>query len=283
MKKRKQIEAADESFEQTFIALMLLLLCFMVIMVSLAQLEGPRFRRAIGSVKGALSMLTEASGTSMLQDQGPGVLPEKGGVGAGDPAIREHQLGRFKSDLEEMLGEDVEGMIRVDDTGTRLELTLGSLVLFDRGESDLKPEADPILEEVERFLSDWPGQVRVTGHTCDLPIRTARFPSNWDLSTARAVAVVRFFSDDSIEGNRLLAVGMGESRPLVANDTEEHRAMNRRVEILLDYGSEIVAGGEAETAWATSGSRNPSYEQRAAHNDGGRRGDTAPETRGGNG
>ncbi len=252
MKRKQQTEPADESFEQTFIALMLLLLCFMVIMVSLAQLEGPRFRKAIGSVKGALSMLPETAGSSMFQEAGPGVLPSKGGVGVGDPSMRGRELEELKSDLEEMMGEGLEGMLRVEDTGSRLELTLGSLVLFNLGEEKVRAEADPILGEVGRFLEDWPGQVKVIGHTCNLPIRTSRYPSNWDLSIARAVSVVRFLSRHNIEGARLLAMGMGESRPLAENDTEEHRAMNRRVEILLEYGDEHLTGEPTETAWGVS-------------------------------
>jgi len=252
VKRKQQTEPADESFEQTFIALMLLLLCFMVIMVSLAQLEGPRFRKAIGSVKGALSMLPETAGSSMFQEAGPGVLPSKGGVGVGDPSMRGRELEELKSDLEEMMGEGLEGMLRVEDTGSRLELTLGSLVLFNLGEEKVRAEADPILGEVGRFLEDWPGQVKVIGHTCNLPIRTSRYPSNWDLSIARAVSVVRFLSRHNIEGARLLAMGMGESRPLAENDTEEHRAMNRRVEILLEYGDEHLTGEPTETAWGVS-------------------------------
>jgi chemotaxis protein MotB len=238
VKKKNRIEPADESFEQTFIALMLLLLCFMVIMVSLAQLEGPRFRTAIGSVKGALSMLSEASGSSMIQDKGPGVLPEKGGVGAGDATVRGEQVEQLKHSLEAMSGEEPEGMIRVTDTGSGLELTLGSLVLFERGRADLKDEAGPILQEIGDFLSAWPGRIKVVGHTCDLPIHTSRFPSNWDLSIARAVAVVHRLVQAGVPGDRLVAIGMGESRPLFPNDVEEHRALNRRVEILLEYAEE---------------------------------------------
>ncbi len=262
MKKQVRKEPADESFEMTFIGLMLLLLCFMVIMVSLAQLEGPRFRKAIGSVKGALSMLSEASGTSMLADEGPGVLPHKGGVGSGDPAMRGESLEQLKSNLKEMAGENLDGMIHVEDTGSRLNLTLGSLVLFDRGDARFRAEADPILREVGNFLADWPGQVKVIGYTCDLPIRTARFPSNWDLSVARAVAVVRYLSDGYVEGRRLRAIGVGESRPLVSNDREDHRAMNRRVEILLEYGDEGLSGEETETAWEVEGTRIPIHPQR---------------------
>ena len=76
-KPKMRKESADESQELTFISLMLLLFCFMVIMVSMAQIEGPRFRKAIGSVRGAFSLLTDARLSSMIDEGGPGVLTER--------------------------------------------------------------------------------------------------------------------------------------------------------------------------------------------------------------
>jgi chemotaxis protein MotB len=239
MGKRKQVLPADETFEMTFIALMLLLFCFMVIMVSLAQLEGPRFRKAIGSVRGALSMLAEAGGTSMVGEGGPGVLPARGNRGG----IQEFQrmAERLESSIGDMLGEDTpEGMVQVEVTESGLILSLGSLALFRKGGADLTAEARPVLEAVADFLMEWPGMIEVTGHTCDLPIHTELFPSNWDLAIARAVAVVRYFRYQGIDGERLLAIGRAESQPVVANDTEEHRALNRRVEIGLEFEEECL-------------------------------------------
>jgi len=235
MKKRKQrIKPADESFEQTFIALMLLLLCFMVIMVSLAQLEGPRFRRAIGSVRGALSMLPEAGGSGAVQTGGAGLLRHRGGVGASEEKTWWEHVEELETSLSERLTEDLEGMVQVEATDSGFHLTLGSLVLFDRGRAGLRLEAEPILDEVSRFLWDWGGEIHVIGHTCDLPVRTARFPSNWDLSVARAVAVARRLEAGGVGGERLVVIGMGDSRPVRPNDREDHRALNRRVEIVLE-------------------------------------------------
>ncbi|MCK4546791.1 MAG: OmpA family protein [Candidatus Eisenbacteria sp.] len=229
MKKKQQKLPADESFETTYIALMLLLFCFMVILVSMAQMEGPRFRKAIGSVRGALSMLPEVSGTSMISSGGPGVLMAAGS------ADREKRAEELREALEEMLGDSPEGMVEVEVCESGFALTLGSLVLFERGDARLKPEAVPILGEIGEFLMDWPGAIRVVGHTCNLPIRTAVYPSNWDLSIVRAAEVIRYLEKSGLEGRRMVAVGMGSSGPVVPNDTEENRVFNRRVEILLEY------------------------------------------------
>jgi chemotaxis protein MotB len=263
MGKKKQILPADESFEMTFIALMLLLFCFMVIMVSLAQLEGPRFRRAIGSVRGALSMLAEAGGTSMVGDGGPGVLPARGNRGGLAEYLK--QVEELETSLERLMGEDTpEGMVRVEATESGLMLSLGSLALFDKGGADLTSEARPVLAAVADFLVEWPGEIEVTGHTCDLPIHTEMFPSNWDLSIARAIAVVRFFRDQGIEGERLLAIGRGESQPIVANDVEENRALNRRVEIGLEFDDDWFWEEGTETQDDQYGFLNPSERETPA-------------------
>ena len=232
-KKSEKLEPADESQEITFIALMLLLLCFMVIMVSLAQMEGPRFRKAIGSVHGAFSMLTSGAGESIADEGGPGVLPLKA-----QAKVRE--AVELKEQIDEILGDDLAGLFRVDITDDGFRLTLGSLVLFDLGRAMLKPGASPVLDEVVLFLREWSGNTTVVGHTCDLPIHTVLYPSNWDLSVARAVEVVRYLETRGIAGSKLAAMGMADSSPVAPND-DEHREINRRVEIILEC--EPTCGG----------------------------------------
>ena len=234
-KKKEKLEAADESQETTFIALMLLLLCFMVILVSLAQMEGPRFRKAIGSVHGAFSMLTSQSGQPAMIDGGPGVLP------ASSRDLSEDALN-LKRKIDTLLDEDMRSLFRVDLTEDGVRLTLGSLVLFDLGRAMLKPGASPVLDEVVYFLKEWTGSTTVVGHTCDLPIHTVLYPSNWDLSMSRAVEVVRYLESRGIEPSQLAAMGKADSSPIAPND-EEHREMNRRVEIILEC--EPACGGGA--------------------------------------
>ena len=243
MMKKSKIESADESFETTFISLMLLLFCFMVIMVSLAQLEEPKFRKAIGSVRGAFSLLREAKQTSMVADGGPGVLREHKG------ASPEEEARRLKQTLDAVLGGMSEEFVRVEAKYPGFVVTLGSLLLYEPGHAHLKPDVDPVLGALSDFLSEWPGRVTVVGHTCNLPISNSTFASNWDLSVARAVEVLRRLEAGGVEPTRLAAVGKGDSSPLAGNDSEEHRRLNRRVEIILesDEGSEgdTPGGGQS--------------------------------------
>jgi len=89
--------------------------------------------------------------------------------------------------------------------------------------------------------------VRIEGHTDDLPIHTDRFPSNWELSTARATEVVHYFTDRRIKPERMIACGYGENHPVASNKTTAGKAMNRRVEIVISpkkYEKKKLAGGQ---------------------------------------
>ena len=114
----------------------------------------------------------------------------------------------------------------------RVKIMLANPVLFDLGESELKPFAMSVLHQVAVLLKDIPNAVLVEGHTDDRPIIGDKFRSNWELSAARAFSVIRYFiEEENIPPARLSAVGYGEYKPLYPNDTEENRTKNRRIEI----------------------------------------------------
>jgi len=107
-------------------------------------------------------------------------------------------------------------------------------VLFRTGEAVLRPEARPFIQAISEVLIELDRQVRVEGHTDNVPISTVQFPSNWELSATRAVTVVRTLSEQyGLQADHLIAVGHADSRPLADNLTPEHRAKNRRVEIVV--------------------------------------------------
>ena len=126
----------------------------------------------------------------------------------------------------------LRGFATVKVSEQMVKIMLANPVLFGLGESELKPSAIAVLRQVARLLEDIPNAVLVEGHTDDRPIIGDKFRSNWELSTARAFSVIRYFIEqENIPPDRLSAVGYGEYRPLYPNDTEENRAMNRRIEI----------------------------------------------------
>jgi chemotaxis protein MotB len=109
---------------------------------------------------------------------------------------------------------------------------LSSPILFDSGRSELKTSSYPIMHEVAALIKDIPNRIVIEGHTDNQPVNTSEFKSNWELSAARAFSVVRYFIEkEKLDPERLAGLGYGEYRPLLANDSEDNRSKNRRVEV----------------------------------------------------
>jgi len=124
------------------------------------------------------------------------------------------------------------GLVRVDDHLDRSIVTILGDGLFKPGEASIASESQGLLARIGDALRSVPGPVDVIGHTDNVPIRTLRFPSNWELSKARAESVSRILSA-RVSAERLRADGRGEAEPVAPNDTPQGRAKNRRVEITL--------------------------------------------------
>ncbi len=91
----------------------------------------------------------------------------------------------------------------------------------------------PVLDKIAYLLNEIPGHITISGHTDDKPISTARFHSNWELSSARAITVAHQLHEDGVDKDRMIVSGYSDTQPLFSNDTDEHRSRNRRVEIVL--------------------------------------------------
>jgi len=129
-----------------------------------------------------------------------------------------------------------------------LEIEINADILFPSGAGEFSTAAEPVLDKLAEVLKPFPNPIRVEGHTDDRPIRTAAFPSNWELSAARAASVVHQFTKQGIDPLRLEIVGFGEFHPRQPNDSNEGRNANRRVAILV---LEAVAPGAPLTVRAT--------------------------------
>jgi chemotaxis protein MotB len=132
-----------------------------------------------------------------------------------------------------------QGVITVQSNEAWLELSLRNSLLFGSGDAEPHYDAFPVVETIASVLVNRDNAVRVEGFTDDQPIRTNSFPSNWELSAARAAAVVRMLMMEGVEAERLAAVGYGEYQPVARNDTEEGRRRNRRVVLLISRDASI--------------------------------------------
>lgn len=126
----------------------------------------------------------------------------------------------------------------VDATPTPEGVTLriDDNLLFDSARAELTEQGRAVIGQLQQVLESFEGEISVEGHTDSLPIRNERFPSNWELSSARAISVLRFLQEQGIAQERMRAIGYAETRPLESNDTVAGRAANRRVELLLRDG-----------------------------------------------
>lgn len=142
-------------------------------------------------------------------------------------------------DLKEYIEkQQLSDKAQVTISALAIKLDLSTPALFDSGNAELKPGVMPLLENLLLHLKDMENTIVVEGHTDNVPIKTERFGSNWELSSARAFSVIHHFLRGGIAPERLVAHGYGEFRPLASNETEEGRAKNRRIEITILRGSE---------------------------------------------
>ncbi len=195
--------------------------------------------------------------------------------GRPDPTIKKRAEQRIREeDVAESLQAAVNqhnlgSMVTVNANEERVRLVLKEAVVFDSGRAELKPEAEPILTEIAAQLATLPNEVIVEGHTDNVPIHHGRYSSNWELSMARAYAVIKFFTDHGIDPKRLSGIGYGEFRPTADNATPEGRAQNRRIGITLLRGSD-ASEKPAGASTAPDGSQTSNGQPAAAQTAGAR-------------
>ncbi|MFN8061666.1 MAG: flagellar motor protein MotB [Vicinamibacterales bacterium] len=212
-----------------------LLFAFFTMMYAVSTVDADKFKSAASSVQAAFSSAgqTEAQpspvgalehpdGRSMLTDPGTA-----GKVLENLTDVRARLDGRLTKQID-------EGVVELLDDPRGLVVSMQEAGSFTTGSADLSNEAMSILTGVAESLGTIDNFVRVEGHTDDVPIRSGRFSSNWDLSTARATIVVRYLTERAgLRADRLSAAGFAEFRPRVPNDSAAGRAANRRVDLVI--------------------------------------------------
>jgi chemotaxis protein MotB len=212
----------------TYGDMMSLLLTFFVLILSFSSIQEAGFKQAMGSLKGALGILGAHDyiinlGKIMIPESTYAVLTRHSMQTTGDISKKLNFVSEY---------ENVE--VYRDNRG--INIILPANVLFNAGDDAIKDEAMPLLRKIGAFLFDLKdNEFLIVGHTDDSPISTLRFPSNWHLSTARAISIAQFLHRVcGIENTRLTVAGRGEFEPVAPNDTEENREKNRRVGILIE-------------------------------------------------
>lgn len=150
----------------------------------------------------------------------------------------EMHAGKAMTEIAEQVEKAMAPLIEKDLIHVRrfrfwLEIEIKTNILFPSGTAELQPAALPVLKSLAVILSEYPNPIHVEGFTDNVPIKTALYPSNWELSTARAMSVVHLFAREGLKPERLAAVGYSEFKPAAPNDTEEGRSKNRKVVLVV--------------------------------------------------
>ncbi len=222
--KKHHPDMDDSGWALTLADMMTLLLCFFVLLITVAQVDKYKYD-AMSAV------MAEAMGGKSAPSKR--VVSEDGTISAkADSATT--NLFELQLELAALIGEDrdaVDLKMRADPHA--VSISLGDRILFDLGQAKLKSKARILLGKLSGPLTRTDYCLIIEGHTDNLPIHSTQFPSNWELSSARASAVARFFIEKNFPKERIQVLGLADTRPIATNDTDKGRRKNRRVVILV--------------------------------------------------
>lgn len=251
--KKPEKEPNHERWLITYADLITLLMIFFIIMYSMSQINAAKY----AAVANSLSLVLSGQAMSVLETQGPslaqGISGQQMPEGGNKNPSKQGELEEVKKQIAEFIkAEDAKAgqkqaqgdqqgangklsdQITVTEQERGLVISFKEALLFPSGSDVLTAKAHSIIVTVGRSLIDLPNYIRVEGHTDNIPISSGKFPSNWELSSLRAANVVHVLNAEAgVPSDRLSIIGYGEYRPLVTNDSEANRAINRRVDIVI--------------------------------------------------
>jgi chemotaxis protein MotB len=237
-----------------------LLFAFFVVMYSISQVNESKYRVLSNTLTDAFNQpelqvhpiqvgetaksnplnFVELSAMAIKNKDGHGEKEEQNNELAEEQPEIPEQFKAISEKIEKALGDLIkQNMVTLRGNEEWLEIEMQSSLLFDSGEATLGNKALELLGQVAEILKTEKTPVRVEGFTDNVPIKSVRFPSNWELSSARAAAVVQLFIEEGLEPTQLMATGYGEFQPIAPNDTPENRTKNRRVVLMISKTGEL--------------------------------------------
>ena len=224
-------EEGAPAWMATFSDMATLLLTFFVLLLSFANMDIENFKVALGSVKEAFGVQHRAMGDFEAMSTSPIELSDQQSA---ESVSEDDESNEFNEVKEYIKRHKLQKAITVSKDPRGIVLRINDLVLFDTGSDELKLDAFRVLDVVGELVGFSTGELAIQGHTDDRPIHTARFPSNWELSTARSTAVLRYLMKEAnLSPARVHVAGYADARPVTNDKTEEGRAKNRRVEFVF--------------------------------------------------
>ena len=245
---RKKKAAEPENHERWLVSyadFITLLFAFFVVMFATSQTDKGKAQQVSDSVNRALEgkKMTQVvaailGGTAADTGRGNAMMRGPGGAKTSAEQQKNEKLAELLPSLkllsEELKKEIAEGKITISMQARGLVVSFNQAALFPPGEDAISPEAYDGMEKVARAIGKMPNPVRLEGHTDSTPINTARFRSNWELSSARSIAILELLTNKfGVPRTRLSIAGYADTAPVASNDTEEGRARNRRADIVI--------------------------------------------------
>lgn len=251
-RRRAQEEAQPENHERWIVSyadMVTLLFALFVVLYAMGDSNPEKIEKVRTSINKAfdVGVLTSTDGASPIFEGGGGLGPSLGELRATSIANVRESLRPFTENPA--LGSKIQ--VRSD--GNNVTVSLADDLLFASGSADLRPGSQDVLVALAATLNTMPNNIRVEGHTDNVPTNSADFETNWELSSARANRVLRFLQEEAgVSSVRLSAASFAETRPIGDNTTPEGRALNRRADIVILFPSaqelaELFTSPTAET------------------------------------
>jgi chemotaxis protein MotB len=246
--RKKESHENHERWLVSYADFITLLFAFFVVMYGMSAVDAKKMKQVAFSFQQAFSVTGNAALDSipvidakLAQSivNSPLVLPELSPITNGLVQKEQVELQRIEQDIHEVLQKSSDSKhllqmvnLYVDEYG--LVISLSAKYFFDSGKAVLRSEVFPIIDQIAHIIQPLDREIRIEGHTDDVPIQTPSYPSNWELSAARATHVIKYLLEKfNFPPQRLSAAGYAEFRPIALNSTEDGRARNRRVDIVL--------------------------------------------------
>lgn len=233
-KKQHHEEHVDEAWLLPYSDMLTLLCALFIVMFAMGQTD----QKKLQEMSKAFNIIF-SGGSSVMQSDGNSVIPMEStseGEGKSDAQVEQDKMTEIKKMIEQEIGkEGYTDKIKVELNGDGLDISIQDVVLFDSGQADVHQDVTPLLSKISDLLHGLNNQIKVVGHTDNIPISNAKFRSNWDLSAMRAVNVRSLMVSlpSGLNPQNVSVQAWGELKPKASNDTAEGRAQNRRVEILV--------------------------------------------------
>lgn len=238
-KKNVTVEGGGSpSWMTSFSDLMTLLLTFFILLFSMSSVSDTKFNAASASMNLAFAgqdggLLPEEE---VLVSEKTGDYEKAEDLNAAETTIPPELLELYEEMEQSLQQQDMETTIGIDVDSEGIYLEVKDSILFDSGSAEIVATGQKTLNTLAEMINQVENEIIVEGYTDDVPMVSGKYESNWELSTARALSVVRYLSESQkVQPTRLSARGYGEHRPIVPNDSDANRAKNRRVNIVVLY------------------------------------------------